>query len=256
MSNQIYANFEKRIKYNVNTTHIETSPDGQFTTINNNLVLNVDENILNGDILTVDNMGVVYSRPISSLPVVNPFDQDLYTTSTPEFVDITLNNVQIDNSQNKLLVLNSTTDEVEYRDVSSLPVSNIFDQNLNTTDSVEFQKISITNVNFDLLSQNKLLVLNSVTNEVEYRDVSSLPTGGDVFGPISSTDNAIARFDNTAGKFIQNSSVIVDDGGSITTSGIVNCFTSTVLDTDFVIVKQGDDILKKILRADLFGQNL
>jgi hypothetical protein len=107
-------------------------------------------------------------------------------------------------------------------------------------------------------TQNKLLVLNSTTNIVEYRDVSSLP-GGDVDGPISSTDNAIARFDNTTGKIIQNSSVIVDDGGSITTSGIVNCFTPTFdieFDTDFVIVKQGNDILKKVLRADLFGQNL
>jgi hypothetical protein len=39
---------------------------------------------------------------------------------------------------------------------------------------------------------------------------------GDVVGPASSTDNAIARFDLTTGKLIQNSSVIVDDSGSIT----------------------------------------
>jgi hypothetical protein len=39
---------------------------------------------------------------------------------------------------------------------------------------------------------------------------------GDVVGPASATDNAIARFDLTTGKLIQNSSVIVDDSGSIT----------------------------------------
>ena len=39
---------------------------------------------------------------------------------------------------------------------------------------------------------------------------------GDVVGPASATDNAIARFDLTTGKLIQNSVVIVDDAGTIT----------------------------------------
>jgi hypothetical protein len=40
--------------------------------------------------------------------------------------------------------------------------------------------------------------------------------GGDVVGPASATDNAIARYDLTTGKLIQNSLVIVDDTGSVT----------------------------------------
>ena len=40
---------------------------------------------------------------------------------------------------------------------------------------------------------------------------------GDVSGPASSTDNAVARFDSTTGKIIQNSSVVINDGGEITT---------------------------------------
>ena len=39
--------------------------------------------------------------------------------------------------------------------------------------------------------------------------------GGDVTGPVSATDNAIARFDQTTGKIIQNSSAIVDDVGNV-----------------------------------------
>jgi hypothetical protein len=39
---------------------------------------------------------------------------------------------------------------------------------------------------------------------------------GDVVGPASSTDNAIARFDSTTGKIIQNSGVIVDDSNNVT----------------------------------------
>jgi hypothetical protein len=49
---------------------------------------------------------------------------------------------------------------------------------------------------------------------------------GDVVGPASSTDNAVARFDTTTGKLIQNSLVIVDDTGSVTG---VNALTSQSL---------------------------
>lgn len=39
---------------------------------------------------------------------------------------------------------------------------------------------------------------------------------GDVVGPNSSTDNAIARFDLATGKLIQNSSATIDDSGNLT----------------------------------------
>jgi hypothetical protein len=46
---------------------------------------------------------------------------------------------------------------------------------------------------------------------------NSLPSlGGDVVGPASATDNAIARYDSTTGKLIQNSLVIIGDTGSVT----------------------------------------
>jgi hypothetical protein len=40
--------------------------------------------------------------------------------------------------------------------------------------------------------------------------------GGDVVGPASATDNAVARYDTTTGKLLQNSLVIIDDTGSVT----------------------------------------
>jgi hypothetical protein len=40
--------------------------------------------------------------------------------------------------------------------------------------------------------------------------------GGDVVGPTSATDNAVARYDTTTGKLLQNSLVIIDDTGSVT----------------------------------------
>ena len=45
---------------------------------------------------------------------------------------------------------------------------------------------------------------------------------GDVVGPASATDNAVARFDTTSGKLLQNSAVAIDDSGNITTSGTVD----------------------------------
>jgi hypothetical protein len=44
--------------------------------------------------------------------------------------------------------------------------------------------------------------------------------GGDVVGPASATDNAIARFDTTTGKLIQNSVTLIDDTGNA--SGILS----------------------------------
>lgn len=41
------------------------------------------------------------------------------------------------------------------------------------------------------------------------------PSGGDVVGPSSATDNAIARYDGTTGKLIQNSGITIDDSANI-----------------------------------------
>ena len=43
---------------------------------------------------------------------------------------------------------------------------------------------------------------------------------GDVVGPGSSTDNAIARYDGTTGKLVQNSSAILSDAGSLSINGL------------------------------------
>lgn len=49
------------------------------------------------------------------------------------------------------------------------------------------------------------------------------PAGsGDVSGPASSTDNAVARFDGTGGKTLQNSGVTIDDNDIVTADGFVS----------------------------------
>lgn len=55
---------------------------------------------------------------------------------------------------------------------------------------------------------------------------------GDVTGPASSTDNALARYDSTTGKLIQNSVGILDDSGNLT--GI-----NSITDPDYVTFNTG-----------------
>jgi len=55
----------------------------------------------------------------------------------------------------------------------------------------------------------------NVPTEKAVRAAIASAGGGDVAGPASSTDNAIARFDATTGKLLQNSSATVDDNGGI-----------------------------------------
>jgi hypothetical protein len=62
-------------------------------------------------------------------------------------------------------------------------------------------------------------------------DIPVLPYG-DVVGPASATDNAIARFDTTTGKLIQNSVVTISDTGA--TTGITTLAASTSVTTPIV----------------------
>ena len=59
----------------------------------------------------------------------------------------------------------------------------------------------------------------AVYNGTVWQKVDNTDAGGDVVGPASATDNAIARFDTTTGKLIQNSIVTVSDAGAI--SGVI-----------------------------------
>jgi hypothetical protein len=65
----------------------------------------------------------------------------------------------------------------------------------------------------------------AVYNGTAWQKVDNTDAGGDVVGPASSTDNAIARFDSTTGKLLQNSVVIVGDTGVVT--GVTELTAST-----------------------------
>lgn len=61
----------------------------------------------------------------------------------------------------------------------------------------------------------KVVAVKSTEDGVEFITNTGGSGSGDVTGPASSTDNAIARFDSTTGKIIQNSSATVSDVGGV-----------------------------------------
>ena len=84
---------------------------------------------------------------------------------------------------------------------------------------------------------------------------------GDVVGPASATDNAIARFDTTSGKLIQNSSITLSDAGALqnvneinfdtTPTGVVGGVGSLAWNTDdnaktLDLVMEGGAIVQQI----------
>jgi hypothetical protein len=72
---------------------------------------------------------------------------------------------------------------------------------------------------------NKVLAVNATADGIEWDTISG---AGDVVGPASATDNAVARFDLTTGKLIQNSLVTIGDSGNISAPADATISTLTV----------------------------
>ena len=75
---------------------------------------------------------------------------------------------------------------------------------------------------------------------------------GDVTGPGSSTDNALARFDGAGGDTLQNSGITVDDSGNLTAGGTVDMNGLSFLldpDADTSINANNDDEVSFVISA-------
>ena len=88
-----------------------------------------------------------------------------------------------------------------------------------------YQPILVSGTNIKTVNNTSLIGSGNITITV---DTSTL-----VVGPASATDNAIARFDLTTGKLIQNSSATCDDSGNINCVGIRLDGMSTLSDNAY-----------------------
>lgn len=75
------------------------------------------------------------------------------------------------------------------------------------------------NNDWDILQNLARALVNNGDGTFSLR-TSGGSSSGDVVGPGSATDNAVARFDGTTGKLIQNSLFLVDDSGNATSNGV------------------------------------
>lgn len=83
---------------------------------------------------------------------------------------------------------------------------------------------------------------------------AALPSSGDVTGPASSTDNALARFDLTTGKIIQNSVATLSDAGVLSgLTGLTTSGTTTLSSGLSGVVKASSGVLSasSIVNADV-----
>lgn len=98
-----------------------------------------------------------------------------------------------------------------------LQAINKLDGNVAAKQPLDPQLTSLANLSY---TSNALKVVRVNAGETDF-ELATLSSVGDVVGPGSATDNAVARFDGTTGKLIQNSAVTIGDSGetSISLSG-------------------------------------
>ena len=75
------------------------------------------------------------------------------------------------------------------------------------------------------------------------------PSGGDVIGPGSATNNALARFNGTTGALIKNSTVTVDDAGNIADAASVNA-AAVATDTITSLTPDAGVFVESVLLKD------
>lgn len=111
-----------------------------------------------------------------------------------------------------------------------------------------------------------MIAYDAATNKFNFRENTTwvqLGGGsGDVVGPGSATDNALARFDTTTGKLIQNGTATLDDNGNISLglSSIAGGRTLNVVSSDadasLTINSKGNGAINFGTTSNSYGQNI
>jgi hypothetical protein len=138
----------------------------------------------------------------------------------------------------------------------NLAGTNTGDQNLFGTFAVAGQSNVVADSTNDTLTlvagSNITITTNSTTDSITINSTAS--GSGDVVGPASATDNAIARYDQTTGKLIQDSGITIADGESGTLSGTNTGDVTLAGSLDYLSISGQEITLDSIdLAADVTG---
>jgi len=138
----------------------------------------------------------------------------------------------------------------------NLAGTNTGDQNLFGTFAVAGQSNVVADSTSDTLTlvagSNITITTNSTTDSITINSTAS--GSGDVVGPASATDNAIARYDQTTGKLIQDSGITIADGEIGTLSGTNTGDVTLAGSLDYLSISGQEITLDSIdLAADVTG---
>ena len=141
MSNQIYSNLDQRKRYPLDGLIIEDTQNN-ITTITGDLQIpNLVYDVSNDDIVSVDGVGILYKTP-----KINMLEDTDSIIKSVEFAEDPV----INPSNINFLNYNETNNKIE---MSPLPPNNPFDQDLNTTDDVIFNKVTSGIMDVSILLQ-------------------------------------------------------------------------------------------------------
>ncbi len=150
------------------------------------------------------------------------FGQNLTTTGSPTFAGATVNgSITVTGTVDGIDIgtdvpLNTTHRTSDGKDHSDVVLNNAKVTNAtHTGDATGDSALTLATVNSNIgsftnadVTVNEKGLVTAVSNGTS--------SGGDVVGPLSSTDNAITRFDGITGKLVQDSNVLIDDSNNIT----------------------------------------
>jgi hypothetical protein len=181
-----------------------------------------------------------------------------------------IDEVDFDLDATQTILADHIADTTDAHDASA--ISNVPSGNLTSTDVQSALNELQTDVDTRALDSALQAHITDTTDAHDASAISVVPTGnltstdvqsalvelqteidgfsgfGDVNGPASSTDNAIARFDGITGKLIQNSTVTLSDTGVV--AGLsLDADTNTVTNIEDADIKTGANITRAKLAS-------
>jgi hypothetical protein len=202
-----------------------------------------DQNLVFVD-ASADFVGIGKSNPAAKLDVTGEIRASVAGTNSASVVTVggtqTLTGKTINGSNNTLTVLAGTQLSGQVPLANGGTGANLTDPG---ADRILFWDDSNSTV--DWLTAGSGLSISGTT-------ITATGLGGDVVGPASATDNAVARFDLTTGKIIQNSVVtIADTTGNVAGVGTIN--TLALPSSSFVGINDSQTLTSKTLTTPTVG---
>ena len=230
--------------YDINAGNIRTVGSDSVE-IDHILILgDLPNDISNTDVITADNLGRLHKLPKSSLPSTNPFDQDLNTTDSVDFVNATttnglftdniyeenpnacislrnrvcMPNISTINSDNQILTIDTVSDNLERSPTAFINQTG----QINTGQGYTF----IHPMNQSLLSSSNVIFNEVGTNIIKERVLNQGTTFLNRVIMPNVTENNSTNFILTLDKVsfnVEKSLAEVSITGSIGTPGVITC---------------------------------